>query len=122
MVPMLVLWYGNHGYGSLNASVWGFNGTEMPGAVYLAATMAAHAQKGLPAFSIYGRDVQDSDDSTIPNDVAEKILRFAKAAAAVGQMKGKSYLSCGNVSMGIVGSMVDSAFFRIIWHAVSRLI
>lgn len=93
-------------------AIWGFNGTEMPGAVYLAATMAAHAQKGLPAFSIYGRDVQDSDDSTIPNDVAEKILRFAKAAAAVGQMKGKSYLSCGNVSMGIVGSMVDSAFFQ----------
>ncbi len=77
-------------------AVWGFNGTERPGAVYLAAVLAAHAQKGLPAFGIYGHDVQDLDDNTIPADVAEKILRFAKAAQAVATMKGKSYLSMGN--------------------------
>ena len=93
-------------------AVWGFNGTERPGAVYLAAVMAAHAQKGLPAFSIYGRDVQDSNDSSIPKDVKEKILTFAKAATAVGQMRGKSYLSCGNVSMGIAGSIVNPDFFE----------
>ncbi|MDU5022197.1 MAG: ATP-binding cassette domain-containing protein, partial [Clostridiales bacterium] len=34
--------------------VWGFNGTERPGAVYLASVLATHAQKGLPAFGIYG--------------------------------------------------------------------
>ena len=96
----------------LPKAVWGFNGTERPGAVYLAAVMAAHAQKGLPAFSIYGRDVQDSNDSTIPEDVKEKILNFAKAAAAAGQMRGKSYLSCGNVSMGIAGSIVNPDFFE----------
>ena len=93
-------------------AVWGFNGTERPGAVYLAAVMAGHAQRGLPAFSIYGKDVQDSSDTSIPEDVSEKILRFARAAVTVGQMKGKSYLACGNVSMGIAGSKVDDAFFQ----------
>ena len=93
-------------------AVWGFNGTERPGAVYLAAVLAAHAQKGLPAFAIYGRDVQDAADTNIPDDVAQKILRFARAAAAAGQMRGKSYLSCGSVSMGIAGSIVDDGFFQ----------
>ncbi|MBT3319385.1 MAG: L-fucose isomerase [Clostridia bacterium] len=96
----------------LPKAVWGFNGTERPGAVYLAAVLAAHSQKGLPAFGIYGHDVQDSDDTSIPQDVKEKILRFAGAAVAVGQMKGKSYLSCGSVSMGIAGSMVEPSFFE----------
>ena len=93
-------------------AVWGFNGTERPGAVYLAAVLAAHAQKGLPAFGIYGHDVQDLDDNTIPEDVAEKILRFARAAMVVANMRGKSYLSMGNVSMGIAGSIVDANFFH----------
>jgi len=93
-------------------AVWGFNGTERPGAVYLAAVMAAHAQKGLPAFSIYGRDVQDLNDNSIPADVEEKILRFARAAAAVGQIKGKSYVGIGAVSMGIAGSICDAAFMQ----------
>ena len=93
-------------------AVWGFNGTERPGAVYLAAVLAAHAQKGLPAFGIYGHDVQDLDDNSIPEDVAEKILRFAKAAQAVATMRGKSYLSIGSVSMGIAGSIVDPHFFQ----------
>ncbi len=93
-------------------AVWGFNGTERPGAVYLAAVLAAHAQKGLPAFGIYGHDVQDMDDNTIPDDVVEKILRFAKAAQAVATMRGKSYLSMGSVSMGIAGSIVDPQFFQ----------
>ena len=93
-------------------AVWGFNGTERPGAVYLAAVLAAHAQKGLPAFGIYGHDVQDLDDNTIPADVAEKILRFARAAIAVANMRGKSYLSMGSVSMGIAGSIVDPNFFQ----------
>ena len=93
-------------------AVWGFNGTERPGAVYLAAVLAAHAQKGLPAFGIYGHDVQDMDDNSIPEDVAEKILRFAKAAQAVATMRGKSYLSIGSVSMGIAGSIVDPDFFQ----------
>lgn len=93
-------------------AVWGFNGTERPGAVYLAAVLAAHAQKGLPAFGIYGRDVQDLSDNTIPADVAEKILRFARAAQAVATMRGKSYLSIGNVSMGIAGSIVNPDFFQ----------
>ena len=88
-------------------AVWGFNGTERPGAVYLAAVLAAHAQKGLPAFGIYGRDVQDSSDTSIPADVAEKILRFARAGIAVATMRGKSYLSIGGMSMGIAGSIVD---------------
>ncbi len=93
-------------------AVWGFNGTERPGAVYLAAVMAAHAQKGLPAFSIYGRDVQDAGDTEIPADVQEKLLRFARAGLAVAEMRGKSYLSLGGVSMGIAGSIVDQPFFE----------
>ncbi len=93
-------------------AVWGFNGTERPGAVYLAAVLAGHAQKGLPAFGIYGRDVQDIDDNTIPADVAEKILRFARAAIAVATMRGRSYLSMGSVSMGIAGSIVNPDFFE----------
>lgn len=88
-------------------AVWGFNGTERPGAVYLAAVLAAYAQKGLPAFAIYGRDVQDIDDTSIPEDVKEKLLRFAKCAVAVGWMKGKSYVNFGGVSMGIAGSYCD---------------
>ena len=93
-------------------AVWGFNGTERPGAVYLAAVLAAHAQKGLPAFGIYGHDVQDADNTQIPEDVREKLLRFAKAAVAVSIMKGKSYLSIGAVCMGIAGSIVDPDFFE----------
>jgi len=93
-------------------AVWGFNGTERPGAVYLAAVMAAHAQKGLPAFSIYGRDVQDIGDTTIPADVQEKLLRFAKAGLAVAALRGQSYLAMGGVSMGIAGSIVDQPFFE----------
>ena len=93
-------------------AVWGFNGTERPGAVYLAAVLAAHAQKGLPAFGIYGHDVQDLDDNTIPADVAEKILRWARAAQAMATMRGKSYLSLGNTCMGIAGSIVDADFLQ----------
>jgi L-fucose isomerase len=93
-------------------AVWGFNGTERPGAVYLAAVLAGHNQKGLPAFSIYGRDVQDAGDSSIPPDVQEKLLQFAKAGLAVARMRGKSYLSLGGVSMGIAGSIVDQTFFE----------
>ncbi len=93
-------------------AVWGFNGTERPGAVYLAAVLAGHNQKGLPAFSIYGRDVQDAGDTSIPTDVQEKLLQFAKAGLAVSTMRGKSYLSMGGVSMGIAGSIVDQAFFE----------
>lgn len=93
-------------------AVWGFNGTERPGAVYLAAVLAAHNQKGLPAFSIYGKDVQDADDQTIPPDVATKLLRFARAGLAVATMRGKSYVAFGGVSMGIAGSMVNPDFFQ----------
>lgn len=93
-------------------AVWGFNGTERPGAVYLAAVLAAHAQRGLPAFSIYGHDVQDATDSNIPNDVKEKILKFAKCAIAVGSMKNKSYVNFGSVSMGIAGSFCDPELFH----------
>jgi L-fucose isomerase len=93
-------------------AVWGFNGTERPGAVYLAAVLAAHNQKGLPAFSIYGRDVQDANDTSIPPDVQEKLLQFAKAGLAVATMRGKSYLAMGGVSMGIAGSIVDHDFFE----------
>lgn len=96
----------------LPKAVWGFNGTERPGAVYLAAALAGYSQKGLPAFGIYGRDVQDSGDTSIPADVQEKLLRFVKAALASAQMKGKSYLSIGYSSMGIAGSMVDPDFFQ----------
>ena len=92
-------------------AIWGFNGTERPGAVYLASAAAAHAQAGLPVFSIYGKDVQDADDRTIPSDVETKILTFAKASLAVAHMRNKSYLSIGNVSMGIAGSIVDPHFF-----------
>jgi len=93
-------------------AIWGFNGTERPGAVYLAAALAGHNQKGLPAFGIYGKDVQDSGDTEVPEDVREKILTFAKAGIAVATMKGKSYLSMGSVSMGIAGSIVDANFFE----------
>ena len=93
-------------------AVWGFNGTERPGAVYLAAVLAAHNQKGRPAFGIYGRDVQDAGDTSIPEDVKEKLLRFAKAGLAVATMRGKSYLSMGGVSMGIAGSIVDPNLFE----------
>ena len=92
--------------------VWGLNGTERPGAVYLAAVLAAHTQKGLPAFGIYGRDVQDADDTEITADVKQKILRFAQAGLAVAHMRGKSYLSIGGCSMGIAGSIVDQDFFQ----------
>lgn len=93
-------------------AIWGFNGTERPGAVYLAAALAGHNQVGLPAFGIYGKDVQDADCTDIPNDVKEKLLRFAKAGLSVAMMRGKSYLSVGSVSMGIAGSMVDQKFFQ----------
>lgn len=93
-------------------AIWGFNGTERPGAVYLAAVLAAHAQKGLPAFGIYGHDVQDLSDNTIPEDVAEKILRFARSAQAVATMRGQSYLAIGGTCMGIAGSMVNPDFFQ----------
>jgi L-fucose isomerase len=93
-------------------AVWGFNGTERPGAVYLAAVLAAHNMKGLPAFGIYGRDVQDAGDSRIPEDVQQKLLRFARAGLAVALMRGKSYLSLGGVSMGIAGSIVQPSFFE----------
>ncbi len=93
-------------------AVWGFNGTERPGAVYLAAVMAAYAQKGLPAFSIYGKNVQDMDDKTIPEDVAKKILSFARGAVAVGWMKNKAYVNLGGISMGIAGSYCDASMFQ----------
>jgi len=93
-------------------AIWGFNGTERPGAVYLAAALAGHTMKGLPAFGIYGRDVQDAGDQLIPDDVSEKILRFVKSGLAVSYMKGKSYLSMGSVSMGIAGSIVREDFFQ----------
>lgn len=93
-------------------AIWGFNGTERPGAVYLAAALAGHTQKGIPAFGIYGRDVQDGNDNSIPADVQEKIIRFVKAGIAVATLKGKSYLSIGSVSMGIAGSIVDADFFQ----------
>ena len=93
-------------------AVWGFNGTERPGAVYLAAVLAAHAQKGLPAFGIYGHDVQDLEDNSIPDDVREKILRWARCAQAVATMRGKSYLSIGNVAMGIAGSIANADFMQ----------
>ena len=93
--------------------VWGFNGTERPGAVYLASVLATHAQKGLPAFGIYGHDVQNLDEVTnIPADVQEKLLRFGRAAVAVATMRGKSYLQIGSICMGIGGSIIDSAFIE----------
>lgn len=93
-------------------AVWGFNGTERPGAVYLAAVMAAHAQRGLPAFSIYGTEVKDIGDKEIPDDVAEKILRFARCAVAVGWMKNKAYVNFGGIAMGIAGSYCNAEFFQ----------
>lgn len=93
-------------------AVWGFNGTERPGAVYLASVLATHAQKGLPAFGIYGHEVQEADDTEIPSDVREKILRFARAAVAVATMRGKSYLQIGSVTMGIGGSIISPEFFE----------
>jgi len=93
-------------------AIWGFNGTERPGAVYLAAALAGHNQKGIPAFGIYGRDVQDSNDISIPDDVQEKLLLFGKTGLAVATMKGKSYLAMGGVSMGIAGSIIDPNFFE----------
>lgn len=92
--------------------VWGFNGTERPGAVYLAAVLAGHAQKGLPAFGIYGHDVQNADDASIPADVEEKLLRFGRAAIAAATMRGKSYLQIGSICMGIAGSIIDPSFFE----------
>lgn len=96
----------------LPTAVWGFNGTERPGAVYLAAVMAAHAQKGIPAFSIYGRDVQDAGDTAIPADVETKLLQFVRSAITTATMREKSYVAMGNVSMGIAGSLVDHAFLQ----------
>lgn len=97
---------------SLPKAIWGFNGTERPGAVYLAATLSAHNQKGLPCFGIYGKDVQDMGDQVMPSDVKEALLRFARAGLAAAIMKGKSYLAIGSVSMGIAGSIVDADFFQ----------
>ena len=93
-------------------AVWGFNGTERPGAVYLAAVMAAYAQRGMPAFSIYGHDVKDQNDSEIPPDVAEKILRFGRCAVAVGWMKNKAYVNVGGIAMGIAGSYCNADVFQ----------
>jgi len=93
-------------------AVWGFNGTERPGAVYLASVLATHAQKGLPAFGIYGHDVCEADDTSIPEDVKEKLLRFGRAAVAAATMRGKSYLQIGSVTMGIGGSIIDPAFIE----------
>ena len=92
--------------------VWGFNGTERPGAVYLASVLATHAQKGLPAFGIYGHDVQDADATEIPEDVKEKLLRFGRASVAAASMRGKSYLQIGSICMGIGGSIIDPAFIE----------
>ncbi len=92
--------------------VWGFNGTERPGAVYLASVLATHAQKGLPAFGIYGHEVMDADNKEIPEDVCEKLLRFGRAAVAVAEMRGKSYLQIGSICMGIGGSIIDSDFIE----------
>jgi len=93
-------------------AVWGFNGTERPGAVYLASVLATHAQKGLPAFGIYGHEVQDLNDTTIPDDVKEKLLRFGRAAVAAATMRGKSYLQIGSICMGIGGSIIDPNFIE----------
>jgi L-fucose isomerase len=109
-------------------SVWGFNGTERPGAVYLAAVLAAHNQKGLPAFSIYGHDVQDSSDTSIPSDVQEKLLRFARSGLAAAIMRGKSYLSLGSTSMGIWAALqwellvlsLTNLYSNPIWECGSR--
>ncbi|MDT0123184.1 L-fucose isomerase [Paenibacillus sp. RRE4] len=97
---------------SIPTAIWGFNGTERPGAVYLAAVLSAHAQKGIPAFGIYGEDVQDGGDTSIPDDVRDKLLRFSRAGLAAATMKGQAYLSIGSVSMGIAGSIVNDSFFQ----------
>ncbi|OMF15437.1 L-fucose isomerase [Paenibacillus amylolyticus] len=97
---------------STPTAIWGFNGTERPGAVYLAAVLSAHAQKGIPAFGIYGENVQDGGDTTIPDDVREKLLRFSRAGLAAATLKGQAYLSIGSVSMGIAGSIVNDSFFQ----------
>ncbi|WP_145331352.1 L-fucose isomerase [Paenibacillus xylanexedens] len=97
---------------SIPTAIWGFNGTERPGAVYLAAVLSAHAQKGIPAFGIYGEDVQDGGDTSIPDDVRDKLLRFSRAGLAAAAMKGQAYLSIGSVSMGIAGSIVNDSFFQ----------
>ena len=93
-------------------AVWGFNGTERPGAVYLASVLATYSQKGLPAFGIYGHDVKDADDTEIPDDVKEKILRFGRAAVAAATMRGKSYLQIGSICMGIGGSIISPEFIE----------
>ncbi|MEK4670914.1 L-fucose isomerase [Niallia sp. FSL R7-0271] len=93
-------------------AIWGFNGTERPGAVYLAAAMSAYAQKGIPAYKIYGKDVKDNDDTAIPEDVKEKILLFARAGIAAGEMKNKAYINIGSSSMGIAGSQINQSFFE----------
>jgi L-fucose isomerase len=98
--------------GEMPKAIWGFNGTERPGAVYLASALASHTQKGLPTFGIYGRDVQEVTNMEIPEDVKEKLLRFARAGIAVATMRGKSYLSIGSVSMGIAGSIPNPDFFQ----------
>ena len=111
--PLLVLRRRDHGHGSaMPKAVWGFNGTERPGAVYLAAVLAGHTQKGLPAFSIYGRDVQDSGDHDDSRGRGRKLIQFARAGLAVATMRGKSYLSIGGTSMGIAGSIVDQTLFE----------
>ncbi len=97
---------------SIPKAIWGFNGTERPGAVYLAAALAGHSQKGLPAFGIYGQDVQDTGDGSIPDDVKQKLLQFAKAGLAAATIRGASYLAMGGTSMGIAGSIVDQDFFQ----------
>src|SRR5699024_4894503 len=93
-------------------AVWGFNGTERPGAVFLAASTAAYAQMGQPVFKIYGEHVQDLNDDSIPEEVQDKILSFARGVFAVGQMKGKSYVNIGSSCMGIAGSQADTSFFN----------
>lgn len=107
--------------GDMPKAIWGFNGTERPGAVYLASALAGHTQKGLPAFGIYGRDVQEVNDVSIPEDVKEKLLRFARAGLAVATMKGKSYLSIGSVSMGMQVLFLILTFFRNIWGCVMNM-
>ena len=107
-------------------AVWGFNGTERPGAVYLAAVLAAHAQRGLPAFSIYGHDVQEANDDTIPDDVAEKILRFARGAVAAGWMKNKAYVNIGAVTMSRSCAVFPSVSMTMTnmkrrWHGCARI-
>lgn len=103
-------------------AVWGFNGTERPGAVFLAASMSGFAQRGIPAFSIYGHDVQDLDDDSIPADVAEKILRWARGAYAIGQMRGKSYVAIGGSCMGIAGSQIDPVFMHQYFGLTSEFV